>query len=49
MSRKDIRDVARSRGHGPGPVTEAAFVSTAHTAADIEQTIKACHEAFKRI
>lgn len=28
---------------------EAAFVSTAHTAADIEQTIKAAHEEFKRL
>ncbi len=28
---------------------EAAFVSTAHTAADIEQTVKAAHEAFKRL
>ena len=27
---------------------EAAFVSTAHTVADIEQTIKAVYEAFKR-
>ena len=27
---------------------EAAFVSTAHTAADIDRTIKAVHEAFKR-
>ena len=28
---------------------EAAFVSTAHTASDIERTIKAVHEAFKRL
>ena len=28
---------------------EAAFVSTAHTAADIERTVKAAHEAFKRL
>ena len=28
---------------------EAAFVSTAHTAADIDRTIKAVHEAFKRL
>ncbi len=28
---------------------EAAFVSTAHTATDIEQTVKAAHEAFKRL
>ena len=27
---------------------EAAFVSTAHTAADIDQTVKVVHEAFKR-
>ena len=28
---------------------EATFVSTAHTAEDIEQTVKAAHEAFKRL
>lgn len=28
---------------------EAAFVSTAHTTADIDRTIKAVHEAFKRL
>ncbi len=28
---------------------EAAFVSTAHTAADIERTVKAAREAFKRL
>jgi len=28
---------------------EAAFLSTAHTAADIEKTIKAAHAAFRNI
>ena len=28
---------------------EATFVSTAHTATDIERTVKAVHEAFKRL
>ena len=27
---------------------EAAFVSTAHTAADVDRTVEAAHEAFKR-